>query len=191
MRKRAIARFLFIEEALSSAVKARKHNLKKKAEFDSHRVSSVNKQKVVDQVTALADPLCVSEGLELIHVEFQREPGGKILRLYLDKPGGISLNDCIDVSRQLGDILEVYLDEIGPYRLEVTSPGSDRPLVKQNDFEKFKGHRVKIRTIHSINGQKNFTGILLGKSGEQIHLQIENQRATIPYQDIYRARLAK
>ncbi|MGD9258953.1 MAG: ribosome maturation factor RimP [Desulfobacterales bacterium] len=160
-------------------MKARKHNLKKKAEFDSHRVSSVNKQKVVDQVTALAEPLCVSEGLELIHVEFQREPGGKILRLYLDKPGGISLNDCIDVSRQLGDILEV------------TSPGSDRPLVKQNDFEKFKGHRVKIRTIHSINGQKNFTGILLGKSGEQIHLQIDNQRATIPYQDIYRARLAK
>jgi len=172
-------------------VKARKQNLNKKAEFGGHRVSSVNKQKVVDHVTTLTEPLCVSEGLELIHVEFQREPGGKILRLYLDKAGGISLNDCIDVSRQLGDILEANLVEIGPYRLEVTSPGLDRPLVKQNDFEKFKGHRVKIRTIRPIRGQKNFTGVLLGISGEQIHLQIDNQRTTISYQDVSRARLAK
>jgi len=172
-------------------VKARKHNLNMEAEFSGRRASSVNKQKLVDHVAALAEPLCVSEGLELIHVEFQREPGGKILRLYLDKPGGISLDDCIDVSRQLGDILDVNLDEIGPYRLEVTSPGIDRPLVKRNDFEKFKGHRVKIRTIRPIDGQKNFTGVLLGISGEQIHLQIDNQRTAIPYQDISRARLAK
>ena len=139
---------------------------------------------------SLAQPLCESLGFELIHVEFQRESSGRILRLYIDKPGGINLDDCADVSRQLGDILDVNLDEIGPYHLEVTSPGVERPLAKKKDFEKFKGNRIRIKTNQPVNGQKNFNGILLGISGEQVNLQIGEQTIAIPYQDIFKARLA-
>jgi ribosome maturation factor RimP len=135
--------------------------------------------------------LCASEGLELVHVEFQRESSGRILRLYVDKPDGINLDDCASVSRQMGDLLDVNLEDIGPYSLEVTSPGPERPLAKQEDFDKFKGSRAKIKTSRPLNGQKNFTGVLKGISGKQVNLQIGEQTIAIPYQDILKARLAE
>ena len=150
-----------------------------------------NEKKVAAQVSMLAEPLCAIEGLELVHVEFQREANGRILRLYIDKPDGISLDDCVDVSRQMGDILDVNLEEIGPYSLEVTSPGPRRPLAKHQDFERFKGHRAKITTSRPLNGQKNFTGVLAGLSGDKINLQIGEENIVIPYQDILKARLAE
>jgi len=142
-------------------------------------------------VRALAEPLCASEGLELVHVEYQREANGRILRLYIDKPGGIVLDDCVAVSRQMGDILDVNLDDIGPYNLEVTSPGPQRPLGKREDFDKFKGSRVKLKSSRPLNGQRNFTGILKGISGGQVTLQIGEEAIVIPYQDISKARLAE
>jgi ribosome maturation factor RimP len=171
-------------------VKAKKQHKKKEPDLRSRR-QPVNEKKIVNQVKSLADPLCESEGLELVHVEFQRESSGRILRLYIDKPDGISLNDCAGVSRQMGDILDVNLVDIGPYSLEVTSPGPDRPLAKQQDFEKYKGNRTKIKTSRLLNGQKNFTGILLGMYDRQVKLQIGGQTIAIPLQDISRARLAK
>ena len=139
----------------------------------------------------MVEPLCASEGLELVHVEFQRESSGRILRLYIDKPDGINLDDCASVSRQMGDLLDVNLEDIGPYSLEVTSPGPERPLAKQEDFDKFKGSRAKIKTSRPLNGQKNFTGVLKGISGKQVNLQIGEQTIAIPYQDILKARLAE
>jgi ribosome maturation factor RimP len=157
---------------------------------DRRRVR-VNEKKVIAQVWSLAEPLCESEGLELIQVEYQREPAGRILRLYIDKTGGISLEDCAGVSRQLGDILDVNLDDAGPYNLEVTSPGPERPLAKEKDFDKFKGNRVKIKTNRALNGQKNFTGVLLGISGDVVKLQIGEQTAAISLPDISKARLVE
>ena len=139
----------------------------------------------------MVEPLCASEGLELVHVEFQRESSGRILRLYIDKPDGINLDDCASVNRQMGDLLDVNLEDIGPYSLEVTSPGPERPLAKQEDFDKFKGSRAKIKTSRPLNGQKNFTGVLRGIIGEQVNLQIGEQTVAIPYQDISKARLAE
>ncbi len=172
------------------AVKAKKHHYKKESDLRSHRLSPVNEQKVVSRVRSLAEPLCESEGLELVHVEFRRESRGRILRLYIDKPDGVNLDDCVAVSREMGDILDVNLTDKGPYSLEVTSPGPERPLAKQQDFEKFKGNRVKIKTNRSINGQKNFKGILLGISNERVNLQLGEQLVAIPNQDILKARLA-
>ena len=164
---------------------------KKKTGQPDRNAKPVNEKKVAAQVGLLAEPLCAAEGLELVHVEFQREANGRILRLYIDKPGGISLDDCVDVSRQMGDILDVNLEEIGPYSLEVTSPGPRRPLAKHQDFERFKGQRAKITTSRPLNGQKNFTGVLAGLSGEQVNLQIGEENIVIPYQDISKARLAE
>ena len=189
MRKRAIARFCVFERGTIGKVKKKKHHSKKESRPGNRRHPPVNERKVVEQVKALAEPLCMAEGLDLIYVEFQREAGGRILRLYIDKPGGISLNDCVDVSRQMGDLIDVNLENIGPFNLEVTSPGPSRPLATPEDFEKFKGNRVKIRTTRPIEGQKNFKGVLLGISGGQINLQVDDHILTIPNQDILKARL--
>ncbi len=171
-------------------MKTKRRQSKKSCGAGNRRHSSVNEHKIVEQVGALAKPVCESEGLELIQVEFQRESGGRILRLYIDKPEGINLNDCAGISRQIGDIIDVNLDDIGPFNLEVTSPGPSRPLASKEDFERFKGNRVKIKTNRSISGQKNFKGILLGICGGHVNLQLDKQIIAISTQDIMKARLA-
>jgi ribosome maturation factor RimP len=133
--------------------------------------------------------LCESEGIELVHLEYQRESTGWILRLYIDKPGGVTLDDCINVSRQMNDLLDVHFDEIGPYNLEVTSPGPDRPLIKAQDFEKFEGNLAKIKTVRPFDGQKNFKGVLMGVSREQVKLRVGEATIAIALTDISKARL--
>lgn len=142
-----------------------------------------------DAVTRLADPLCTAEGIELVHVEYQREPGGLTLRVYLDKPGGVTLDDCVDISRQLEDMLDVHAKDAPPYRLEVSSPGLDRPVGKLKDFIRFSGQRVKIRLAVGVNGRKNFTGVLVSVVDEKIQIQAENETVSLDYNDITRARL--
>ena len=146
-------------------------------------------QKVIAQVWSLAEPLCKAEGLELIQVEYQRESTGRILRLYIDKPDGVKLDDCAVVSRQMSDMLDVHLEEVGPYSLEITSPGPKRPLARKQDFDKFKGRRAQIKTFQPLGGRKNFTGVLLGISGDEVSLQIGEQTVRIAYASISRARL--
>lgn len=143
----------------------------------------------VDSVARLADPLCIAEGMELVHVEYQREPGGLTLRLYLDKPGGVTLDDCVDISRQLADILDVHTQDAPPYRLEVSSPGLDRPVGKLNDFKRFMGHRAKICLTTAVEGRKNFSGVLAGVIDEMVQLQVDNETVSLNYKDITRARL--
>jgi ribosome maturation factor RimP len=150
----------------------------------------VNQADVIARTEELAAPLCSSEGMELVHVEFQREPVGWVLRIYVDKSGGVTLDDCARVSRQLGDILDVGLEEIWPYHLEVSSPGEHRPLGKLHDFERFQGRRAVIKTREPILGQKKFKGILGETNGETIHLQLEDKTVTIPFKGIVKARLA-
>ena len=172
-------------------MKKKKRHSKRKDESRDLRQERANEQKVIKQTWSLAEPLCESEGLELIQVEYQRESAGRILRLYVDKPGGIGIDDCIGVSRQLGDILDVNLEDVGPYSLEVTSPGSERPLAKKEDFDKFKGNRAKIKTYQPLNGRKNFTGVILGITGDELSLQIDEKIITIAYTDISKARLTE
>jgi len=172
-------------------VKKNKRHRKRKDESRDLRQERGNEQKVIKQTWSLTEPLCESEGLELIQVEYQREPAGRILRLYVDKPGGIGIDDCIAVSRQLGDMLDVNLEDVGPYSLEVTSPGPERPLAKKEDFDKYRGSRAKIKTYQPLNGRKNFTGVILGITGDELNLQIDEKIITIAYTDISKARLTE
>ena len=144
----------------------------------------------VDEIMMRLSPVCESEGYELVHAEFQPESGGRVLRLYIDKPGGVTVEDCAGFSRQVGDLLDVMIDSQSTYRLEVSSPGIERPLSKLGDFERFKGEPVKIRTFEPINGQKNFTGILMGVTGAQIRIRAADRSVNIPHENIARARLA-
>ncbi len=190
MRKRASARFLFfLGKNLSNQVKTKIHKSKKKSDNRHSRTGSKKEKYIIKQVEALANPLCESEGLELVHVEYQRESSGRILRLYIDRPQKVTLDDCINVSRQLNDLLDVYLDDIGPYNLEVTSPGPERPLSKLRDYERFKGRRVKIRTLQPVDGQKNFTGVISGVTAEQINLSANAEKVAIAFDNISKARL--
>lgn len=147
------------------------------------------RKEIITRIIELAEPLCAAEGLELVHVEFQFEPGGKILRIYLDKAGGLTLDDCVTISRQLSDILDVHLEIGEPYRLEVSSPGADRPLSRLSDFQRFKGETASIRTTLAIEGQKNFKGVLIGISDETVMLLANDKTINIPYDNIAKARL--
>jgi ribosome maturation factor RimP len=111
------------------------------------------------------------------------------LRLYIDKPGGVTLEDCAAISRQLGDVLDVNLSTVDTYNLEVSSPGPERPLGRPEDYERFKGAPAKIRTIRALNGQKNFTGILGGLAEDAVLLRINEQTLAIPLAEISMARL--
>ena len=174
---------------MKSMIVPKIHSMKKRIETRIKAFSPKNVQAIITDARALAEPMCESADLELVHLEYQRESGGWIMRLYIDKPGGVTLDDCVNVSRQMNDILDVHLEDIGPYHLEVTSPGPDRPLVKKHDFEKFKGKLARIKTVRSINGQKNFKGVLMGISGEQLKLSVGKETIAISLEDISKARL--
>lgn len=179
--------------------KQKKENISSRGAKDSGKsesgimqppMTAEREKQIIDQVWELAGNLCESEQIELVYVQFQREPGGRILRIYIDKPGGINLNDCVHFSRQLSDILDIYLETETPYNLEVSSPGTDRPLGRLQDFERFKGNMVKIKSARAIDGQKNFKGVLLGVLNENIKLQDQNNKnVEIPFADIVKARL--
>lgn len=141
------------------------------------------------EVEALAEPLLRSEGMTLIDVEYRREPHGWTLRVIMDKDGGVSLEDCTDISRQLGDILDVKVDFQGPYRMEVSSPGLDRPLTKPEHFNCFKGRAVVIRTHWPVAGKRDVKGVLGGFSDGAVILTTGDQTLGIAYENIVKARL--
>ena len=160
-----------------------------KSDSRSSTTGSKREKHIIKQVEALAKPLCAGENLELVHIEYQRESTGRIMRVYIDRPEGVALDDCVNVSRQLNDLLDIHLDNIGPYNLEVTSPGPRRPLSKLEDYERFKGRLVKVKTLQPINAQKNFTGIIAGSSAEKVTLSSKEKTVDIPFGKISKARL--
>jgi ribosome maturation factor RimP len=145
---------------------------------------------VVERVQAMVRPLAAARALELVAVEYQRETGGWVLRVYLDRADGITVDDCQRVSEQLGDLLDVEDLIDHAYTLEVSSPGLDRPLVSEADFARFAGRQVQVQTATPVEGQRRFKGRLLGISGGTVRLQVEGGRQVeIPYAAIEKARL--
>jgi len=126
----------------------------------------------------------------LVDVEFRREAGGWILRLYIDKRGGVTLGDCQRVSEELSDLLDVENPIHHPYTLEVSSPGLNRPLRHESDFLRFAGQRARVTTSEVVAGQRRFLGVLKGCEGGQVVLERENGTVvSIPYALISKARL--
>jgi ribosome maturation factor RimP len=146
-----------------------------------------------DKIWQLAEPIAASEGMELIHVECLKMHSRWVFRLYLDKEGGVSLDDCTDVSNQLGDVLDVHDLSRGPYTLEVSSPGLDRPISRDQDFQKFQGAKVKIKTNSKIDGMKNFQGTLVDfveEDGRKIaRIDVAGKIYSIPKSEIVKTNL--
>lgn len=143
----------------------------------------------VARVWELAEPIALEAGLELVHIEHRREGQGTVLRLLMDKPGGVSLDALAAVSRQVSDLLDVHDDAVtGPYTLEVSSPGVNRPLTRPVDFEAFLGKRVHVKTRLPLGDRHSFRGVLESVSSSGIVLAGEDRQAhAIPFAAIAHA----
>jgi ribosome maturation factor RimP len=133
-------------------------------------------------IEALVMPILTELGMELVDLEFKREGHSWFLRMFIDRPGGVTLDDCAEASREVSAILEVEDPIEAPYRLEVSSPGIDRPLKKPADFERFAGQLIKIRTRNLLDPdarghqRKTFVGELCGLDGGMVRLRQTDKR---------------
>jgi ribosome maturation factor RimP len=149
----------------------------------------MGKAPVTQSVSELIEPGLLADGLELVDVEFKKEGKNWILRIYIDREGGVTLVDCQKVSRLAGDLIEVE-EVIEPvYTLEVSSPGLNRVLKKEKDFLKYSGKKIYVQCHAPMDGRKKFTGILTGFIDQSIHLEIDRQHYTIPLNLVAKANL--
>ena len=149
-------------------------------------------KEIVEKVKELLQPILEEGNFELVDIEFVREPVGWVLRIYADRPeGGITISDSQWISERIGTVLDV--EDVIPhsYNLEVSSPGLDRPLKSQKDFERHKGIVVKIKTTEPLDNQRNFKGevVSTSKEGVTIHDVSRNAEVEIPYEKIKSARV--
>ena len=123
---------------------------------------------IADKVQEIAERVAIDHGLELVHTEVAGPENKPIVRVFIDKPQGVTHDDCSEMSLHLGTILDVEDFIHASYTLEVSSPGLERGLYKQADFERFTGSNARIKTRQPIAGQRNFRGRLLGLEGDQV-----------------------
>jgi len=143
----------------------------------------------LERVWKLAEPIALEAGLELVDIEHRHEGRGTVLRLLMDRPGGVSLDELAAVSRQVSDVLDVHADAWpGSYTLEVSSPGVNRPLTRPAHFEAFVGKRVHVRTRVPLGTRRSFRGVLDSVSSSGIVVSADGaERHTIPFAAIARA----
>lgn len=152
----------------------------------------MSKRETYEQKTeGLVTPIVLKNSFELVDVEYVKEAGNWYLRIYIDKEGGISIDDCEIVSRELGDLLDKddFIED--SYILEVSSPGLGRPLKKEKDFLRSIGKEVDIKTYKAINKVKDFTGILKEYDGNTCSIELEDETTmTFELKEIALIRLA-
>jgi ribosome maturation factor RimP len=128
----------------------------------------MNPRSIEERILEIAERVAIDHGLELVHAEVAGPDNKPIVRIFIDKPGGVTHADCSEVSHYLGTILDVEDFIHATYTLEVSSPGLDRGLYKRSDFERFAGSTAKMKTNSPINGQRNFRGRLLSVDGDDL-----------------------
>jgi ribosome maturation factor RimP len=144
---------------------------------------------LLERIVGLVEPIVVDEGMELVDLQFRRENRGWVLRVLLDKEDGVNVADCTKASRQVSTVLDVKDLIDRPYFLEVSSPGLDRPLKKEADFQRFKGRKASIEIDRSIDGQRRFSGKLLGIESGIITIMAERGNTQVPFSWIKKAKL--
>ena len=147
------------------------------------------KAPVTQSVAEFIEPSLLAKGLELVDVEFKKEGKTWVLRILIDKEGGVNLEDCQNVSHLVGDLIEVEDIIESVYTLEVSSPGLNRVLKKEKDFLKFVGKKICVLCHASLNGRKKFTGNLTGFKEQAIHLEVDGQSYAITLSRVAKANL--
>ena len=146
--------------------------------------------RIITAVERFARPVLDDMGLELVEVQFRRESGGWILRLFIDREGGINVDDCASVSRQISAYLEVEELIEHAYNLEVSSPGLERPLKKIDDFVRFAGRKARIKLKEPIDGQRIFFGLIGPVHENKLSLNVDDRQMEIDLDAVARARLS-
>ena len=146
-------------------------------------------KEIMDRVHAMVNPIFSNEGMELVEVEYRREARGWVLRLYVDKEGGVTLDDCTRVSQEVGRILDMEDFISIPYTLEVSSPGLTRTLKSEKDFIKYRNRLIKVKTLDPIENRRQFKGKLLGINENRIEIAMNQEVLQIPLSNVAKANL--
>jgi ribosome maturation factor RimP len=152
--------------------------------------TKMDPRAVAERVRKIAEQTAIDHGVELVHAEVAGPEGQPIVRLFIDKPGGVTHDDCSKVSHQMSTVLDVEDFIHSAYVLEVSSPGLERGLYKGADYERFAGSMAKIKARSPIKGQRNFRGRILGVAND--HVAVEDRtsgRVEIPLDGIVKANL--
>ncbi|WP_027363807.1 ribosome maturation factor RimP [Desulfotruncus alcoholivorax] len=149
-------------------------------------MSKGNVVKIIEEIVA---PVIFDLGLELVDIQYVKEGGKWYLRIFIDKPDGVGLEDCQMVSERIDPLLDEKDPIPQSYLLEVSSPGLDRPLKKLADFERFTGERIKLTTFVPVEGKRKFKGKLVHASNHSVTLELEGQNVVIPMDSVASARL--
>ena len=149
----------------------------------------IDMAKVTDTVAALARPIAEQAGCALWDVEYVKEAGTWFLRVYIDKEGGVSINDCEAVSRPLSDLLDEADPIQGSYTFEVSSAGADRALKKPGHFAQFQGSEVEVKLYRPRDGRKELVGVLKGYEDGAVTLEADGEETVLTKQEIAQVRL--
>ena len=150
----------------------------------------MDSRPVAERITEIAEQAAIDHGLELVHAEVAGPEGHPVVRVFLDKPGGVTHNDCSEVSTQIGTVLDVEDFIHSAYTLEVSSPGLERGLYKLADYERFTGSAAKIKTRAPISSQRNFRGTIIGVADNKVVFDDRTSgRIEIPLASIVKANL--
>ncbi len=145
---------------------------------------------LVQQIEAIVRPQVESMGFELVQLKLMEGKKSRQLQIMAERPDGtISLDDCADISRQVSAVLDVEDIITQSYRLEVSSPGIDRPLTREKDFTTYQGHLAKIETVLPLQGRRRFTGTINAIENGVVTLVVDNQPVAIPLREIQSAKL--
>lgn len=145
--------------------------------------------KAEDRLEAALAPVASSHGLELVAVELAGAKHRPIVRVYVDKDGGITLDDVAEANAWIDTALDALGEPAGPYTLEVSSPGIERPLRKPADFRRFTGSKAEVRTTAPLDGRKQFTGVIASADEEAVTLDVDGAEVRLPYDNVSKARL--
>lgn len=140
-----------------------------------------------DQLTELIQPVVEGLGCELWGIERQSSGRSSTLKIYIDAETGVDIEDCARISRQLSSLLDVEEALKGEYTLEVSSPGMDRRLFRQDQFEAFAGAKVRIQLKRSYEGQRKYSGLLKGMDGDEVILGFDDEEILFPLEAIEKA----
>jgi len=136
---------------------------------------------ITKQVSELVEPVLEEIGFELVDVEYLSKHGKWVLRLFIDKNAGVTIDDCTRVSGEIGDLIDIKDIIENEYVLEVSSPGLNRTLKKEKDFIRAIGKKIKMKTAIPIKGRRNFTGYLMDFQKDTLYVEMEDGLVTLPW----------
>jgi ribosome maturation factor RimP len=145
--------------------------------------------RTIDTLYEVLEPVVTGLGYELVGIDYRPSPKNALLRLYIDGPDGVTLDDCTRVSRQVSGVMDVEDPITSAYTLEVSSPGLDRPIFKEADYDRFAGEKVHLRLQGMLDGRRKYSGVLRGLRNDCVVIEENGTEIEVPLAQIDKANL--